>query len=69
MGYNYLAAFQDFDVETVKAASLVALMNFRDEFPAATFCKVVAYPHDGIIEVRGNQKLRTYTFEELGFKV
>jgi hypothetical protein len=65
--YNYFDSFHAYDAETIKEASLVALMNFREEFPDAGHYVVNAFPDKGRIEVSDGSEVRTYTFEELGF--
>lgn len=71
MGYNYHAAFHEpvIDTETIKAASLVAMMNFREEFPHTGYVEVTVIPSRKAIRVQGGHRIRLYTFEELGFKV
>lgn len=68
MPYNYATAF--YDHEAIKEASLVALLNYRNEFPDAGYINLDVFLAERQIELRSsNGPLRVYSFEELGFSI
>lgn len=68
MGYNYATAFIDVDPDTVKEASVVALLNIRDEFPDCGPVKVQFLTIQHLFLVTSGTLRRVYSLEELGFK-
>lgn len=75
MGYNYADAFSAEEEltpdqrELIKAALIVALKNYRHEFPDAPKAHFTVFLSNPCIQVSGGPEIRVYTFEELGFKI